>query len=374
MGYNAKIIHGTLLKGMRFFRLRSFSLMINKIIHLCLFQFVFIAIAAHADNHAPAAAVHTEAAVAIEMAPVVWVMGTVIGRFDSKIAAEIEGQLKTVLDVGEQVAVGDVLATIEDTTYRIAAQEIEAEIRPIETMVGFYRREAARLEKLAQQNNAAKNKLEETEASRDEALANIRVVKAKLAMAHDNLRKTKILAPFAGIITERLKAPGEHVEAGDQIIRLIDTTRLEIKAYIQKASFSQVKAGDTLKIKGPTGTADGTVRAMIPVGDDVSRLYEVRVQFTQASWSAGTAVQLACPIKERHKVIAVSRDALVIRQAGLFVYKINAANQAEVIPVKTGISNATHIEVIGDINENDRIVIRGNERLRPGQTVKIING
>ena len=348
--------------------------MIIKIARFFLFQFVVFSPSVIAGGSMPAAIVQVEKAASIEIAPTIWVNGTVIGRYDSKIAAEVEGTLETVLDVGDRVSKNGVIAEVDDTTYKLAMNEIETEIKPIEAMVKFYRREAERLEKLAKQNNAAKNQLDQTQASRDEALAKIRVVKAKLAMAQDNLKRTTVRAPFTGVVTERFKAPGERVEAGDQIVRLINTEMVEVQARIQQESFDYIHAGDILKIKGPTGVIDGIVRTVIPVGDDISRLYEIRVGFDQPDWPAGTAVQIASPIKDKRNVIAVSRDALVIRQSGIIIYKINSNNQAVSVPVTTGISNLTHIQVIGDVNENDKIVIRGNERLRPGQTVRIING
>jgi len=348
--------------------------MINKITRLFLLLLFVFSMLANADGGAPPAIVQVEEAVNIEIAPFIWVPGTVIGRFDSKIAAEVVGTLKSVLDVGDRVDENDVIAKVDDTIYQLALIEIETEIRPIETMLEFHRREAKRLEKLAKQNHAARNQLDQTQSSRDEALAKIRVVKAKLAMARDSLNRTVVRAPFAGVVTERLKNPGERVDAGDPIVRLINTDMVEIQARIQQQSFAYIQSGDVLKIKGRSGEVNGIVRTVIPVGDDVSRLYEIRVSFDQADWSAGTAVQIACPIKGKQYVIAVSRDALVIRQSGIVVYRINSNNQAVPVPVKTGISNATHIQVIGDIKENDKIVIRGNERLRPGQTVQIIQG
>ena len=348
--------------------------MINKISCFFLFQLAFVSFSAIAGDSMPPAIVQVEEAANIEIAPFVWVSGTVIGRFDSKIAAEVEGTIETVLDVGDRVNKNDVIAKVEDTTYRLAVNEIQAEIKPIKTMVEFFQREADRLEKLAKQNNAAKNQLDQTQASRDEALAKIRVVNAKLAMASDDLKRTVVRAPFSGVVTERLKAPGERVDVGDQIVRLIDTDRVEVQARIKQESFKYIKSGDKIKIRGPSSEIIGTVRVAIPVGDDVSRLYEIRIEFNKEDWAAGTAVKVASPIDEKKNVIAVPRDALVIRQNGVVVYKINGNNQAELIPVETGISNTSHIQVLGNINEHDQIVTRGNERLRPGQTVEIYTG
>jgi RND family efflux transporter MFP subunit len=322
----------------------------------------------------PPAVVQVEEAVNIEIAPFIWVSGTVIGRFDSKISAEVNGVLKSVLDVGERVDENDVIAKIDDLKYQLALNEINAQVKPIETMVEFHRKEADRLAELAKQNNAAKNQLDETQANHDEAQAEIKVIRAKLAMANDELKKTTVRAPFSGVISERFKMKGERVDSGDEIVRLINTDTLEIQARVPQQSIQYIKAGDTLITKGPSAEIKGNVRTVIPVGDDVSRLYEIRVEFDKSEWSAGTAVQVASPMSRQQKVIAVPRDALVIRQSGVVIYRINNENISEVIPVKTGIANTTHIQVIGNVSEHDKIVVRGNERLRPGQKVQLMGG
>ena len=341
---------------------------IEQLLLLCLFAltpFVFA-------GGMPKAIVKVENASNIEIAPTIWVSGTVIGRSDSKIAAEVTGVLENILDVGDQLEKNEVIAEIDDLKYRLALNEISAEVKPIETMVEFFRKEAERLEKLAKQNNAARNQLDQTQASHDEALAKIKIIKAKLAMARDDLDKTTVRAPFSGVVMERYKTPGERVDAGDQIVRLINTGKIEVQARIPQKSFKHINAGDILSIKGPSGVIKGTVRVAIPVGDDISRLYEIRIEFENTTWPVGTAVQVASPLDKKQNVIAVPRDALVIRQSGVVIYRINDENQAELIPVETGIANTTHIQVMGNINENDRIVIRGNERLRPGQTVQVM--
>jgi RND family efflux transporter MFP subunit len=349
--------------------------MINKISRLFLLHLAILSSSAIAGGGAPPTIVQVDEAVDIEIAPFIYVSGTVIGRYDSKIAAEVDGTLKTVLEVGDRVNAGDIIAQVDDKTYQLALEQIAAEIKPIETMVEFHRREAERLEKLAEKNNAARNQLDKTQASRDEALANIRVVNARLAIARDNLNRTTVRAPFAGVVTERFKTQGERVDKGDQIVRLINTEKLEVQGRIQQQSYKYIKDGDRLTIKSSTGEeVDGIVRTVIPVGDDISRLYEIRVEISAADWPVGAAVLIATPVEEKQNVITVSRDALVIRQSGVVVYKINSNDMAELVPVKTGISNGTRIQVIGDIKVSDKIVVRGNERLRPGQSVKIVSG
>lgn len=342
---------------------------IPAILSLCLFC-VFNVVA----GGGPPTLVKVDNAVTMKIAPTIWVSGTVIGRYDSSISAEVEGRLETILDVGDRANKGDVIARIDATRYRLAIEEIEAEIPPIETMVGFYTKEAERLEKLAQQNNAARNQLDQTIANRDEAQARIRQVKSRLASAKDDLDRTTILSPFTGVIAERIKSPGERVEQGDEVVRLVDTENLEIQAFIQRSSFINLNTGDELKVTSPDGETTAKVSALIPVGDRESRLFEMRLALAGSEWTAGSAVKVSAPVAKQQSVLAVPRDALVIRQSGTVVYKINNDNTAQMVPVTTGIANTTHIQVFGDLQADDRVVIRGNERLQPGATVTVIGG
>lgn len=326
----------------------------------------------HAEGRPPAI-VSTMPAVNKSIAPYVWVTGTVIGRFDSHISAEVEGQLEMILDVGDRVEKGDVIAKVEDTIYKLALNEIQSGIKPIETMVEFYKMEVSRLDSLSKKNNAAKNLLDETEASRDEALARIRMIRARLASARDDLARTEIRAPFPGVISERIKSPGERVEQNDEIVRLINVDKLEVRAYIRRRAYHNIQINDALLIEGSETKLTGKVRTLIPVGASQSRLYEIRVEFENPDWHAGTAVRVSTPIDTERRVVAVPRDALVIRQSGTMIYRINADNIAELIPVKTGIADSDYIEVLGNVAAGDQIVIRGNERLRPGQSVQITN-
>jgi multidrug efflux pump subunit AcrA (membrane-fusion protein) len=73
------------------------------------------------------------------------------------------------------------------------------------------------------------------------------------------------------------------------------------------------------------------------------------------------------------KVLAVPRDALVLRRAGTAVYRISDDQSAQRIEVTTGIASGNLIEVQGDLSRGDQVVVRGGERLRPGQKVSILN-
>ena len=358
------------------FHLTKLNLMIpimNNLFKIFVFQFLFFLTNLSAEDNIPSVIVETEEAATIEISPSIWTSGSIISQNDSKIASEVKGKIIEILDVGEQVKKGDVIARIENTKYQLSYNEIKSEIEPIESLLIYYTSETERLKKLAGNNNAAKNELEKIQANKNESIAKINLIKSKLETARDLLDRTIIRAPFDGITVNRFKSIGEIVDPNDEIIRLVDIDNLEIKSHIQKKSLPYVNIGDALEIKIDSSSMMGVVNKLIPVGDNISRLYEIRVQFSNKIWPVGTAVKVACPIKQKQNVLVVPRDALVIRQSGIAIYRINTQDRAELIPVQTGISNTKYIQVIGDVSIGDEIVIRGNERLRPGQAVKIIN-
>ncbi|MEE9141490.1 MAG: hypothetical protein V3U59_02150 [Gammaproteobacteria bacterium] len=70
-------------------------------------------------------------------------------------------------------------------------------------------------------------------------------------------------------------------------------------------------------------------------------------------------------------VVAVPRDALILRQDNVYLFKVTDEGTVEQVAVRTGVGNGRMIEVQGDVRPGDRIVVRGGERLQPGQAVTI---
>ena len=114
------------------------------------------------------------------------------------------------------------------------------------------------------------------------------------------------------------------------------------------------------------------MRTLVPVGDLQSHLYELRLDVNVENWLAGQDVRVAVPTGAPRAVMAINRDALVLRRTGISVFRVNSDNKAERIDVTTGIASGDLIEIKGAVNAGDKIVIRGSERLRPGQDVSII--
>lgn len=338
---------------------------------ICITLFFVSSIVSAADMAVPVQVVDARN---IELAPGIWIAGTVISHQDARISSEVEGRIELLVEIGDEINEGEIIAKIDDTTIRMQLEEARAEISPIEAKLNFFNRQAERLNQLAKQNNAAKNRLDEVNSDRDQMRGELSMMNTRLAQARDKLNRTTILAPFNGVVAERFKEAGEWAKIGDELVRLVNTESTEIQGRIQQQSATFIKKGDSIEVTDGQARTMATVRTLVPVGDDISRLYEIRLDFDETAWLAGHAVRIKVPTAIPQNVLVVPRDALVIRENTIKVFRILEDNTAEAVYVKTGIANDMLIEVTGDINEGDKIVVRGNERLLPQQQVNIQQG
>ena len=306
------------------------------------------------------------------LAPVTWYPGTVISRNQARVAAEVEGRLEWVADIGTAIAGGEVVARLDDALLRQSLAENEAAVARESARLTYLAAQVKRLEKLVTRNTATRSRLEEAVAERDISRSELRAARARVALTMERLHRTRIKAPFGGIVTERVRQSGEWAKSGEAVVRIVDAGALEVQIWIPIAALAFVKEGSELALQASPDRTSATVRTIVPVGDNRSRLYEVRLGIDGRSWPVGQDVRVAIPTAAARKVVAIPRDALVLRRDGAAVYRVDGKGLADRVAVTPGIAQDELIEVDG-ISPGDRVVVRGGERLRPGQPVRIMN-
>jgi len=330
--------------------------------------------AALAQGGARAANVRVALASIQSIAPDTIVPGTVVSRSDARLAAEVTGQLIEVAEVGTFANSGDAVARIEDTIITLQKEELLAEVQRAKARLKYLESEERRYVKLAESNLAAATKLEETRSDRDVSRGDLKVAKSRLAQVEDQLSRTTIRAPFNGIVVERLLMPGERVDIGENVVRMVNQQYLEVIARVPLEYYSFVKPGQELAIRTGNVLTSGTVRAVVAVGSENTHQFELRLDIEGNSFPVGQTLRVSVPTSSVREALVVPRDALVLRPGGITVFVVDSDQNAKQIMVTTGIGSGDQIEVIGDLSDGDMVIIRGNERLRPGQSVSIMEG
>jgi len=266
------------------------------------------------------------------------------------------------------------VARIEDTAIRLRRDELLAQVESVRARLKYLESEERRYVQLAESNLAAATKLEETLSDRDVSRSDLQVAKARLAQVEDQLARTRIRAPFSGIVVERLMMPGERVDTGKNVVRMVDQQHLEVIARAPLEYYSFVSPGQQLELRTGSVITSGLVRTVVAVGSENTHQFELRLDIESDRFPVGQTLRVSVPTSLARDALVVPRDALVLRPEGISVFVVDKNQKAKQVMVTTGIGSGEQIEVSGDLDDGDTVIIRGNERLRPGQTVNIMQG
>ncbi|MEQ8992775.1 MAG: efflux RND transporter periplasmic adaptor subunit [Pseudomonadales bacterium] len=321
-------------------------------------------------------AVEVAHAVVLEEAPRIWVPGTVLSRQDAEIGVEVEGRLIHVVDPGSRVEAGAPLAQLDDRAWRFELREAESRMARLDARLAFLDKEVSRLSRLSAADSVARNQLEELETERamvqqDHALAVVDRDRAAY-----RIEQAKISAPYAGQVVERLAELGEYAQRGQSVVRLVNLQDREVRAMAPLRVAPFLAEGQSVPVRwdDETESVQLSISTIIPVGDLGSRSFELRLRLAASHWVIGAPMEVGLPTAAPRLVIAVPRDALVLRNEDTWIYRINGDGVAERLSVDTGIGIGEFVEVKGGVAAGDRVVVRGAETLRHGQPVRDVSG
>lgn len=297
--------------------------------------------------------------------------GTVISTRDALISSELTGRLTWVAEVGQQVPRGEPLAVIEDHLLQLQLRDDWAEIERTKADIEYNRRQIKRLEKLAKQNNTAKAELDEMKSRLEMLIQEQRIAEVNRERTLYDLERSRVRAPYDGVVVSREMSAGEYTEPGLALVRLVDTLTLEISVNAPLRVARYVQPGADVQVESNDIQLLAKVRGVVPVGDARSRMMELRLELEPGHWHIGEAVTVELPDGESQAALSVPRDALVLRNDEVYLFTVSPEKKAVKIPVTTGAGRGSRISILADLEVGDAVVVRGAERLQEGQRVKV---
>jgi len=296
--------------------------------------------------------------------------GTVVSRNDARISSEVGGTLAWIAEPGTLVRRGDTVARLDGERLSLALRDNEAAVKRLEAQLQLLATQRARLETLGK-GVVSLSQLDE--AVSRERMAEQDVEQARVARdrARLDLNRATVRAPFAGIVAERVQQAGEYVAGGATLLRLVNDRELEVVARAPLTSADTVSAGAEALLVDGARSAKGTVRAVIPVGDERSRMVELRIALADRSLRVGAPVRVEIAPRNVRPVVTVPRDAVILRQGESYVMRVKSDNTAERVVVALGPGRDNQVQIDGLLRAGDRVIVRGGERLEPGQTVSV---
>jgi RND family efflux transporter MFP subunit len=357
---------------------------------VCLALFSAAASVSDAVAQARAAPVAVDKVRAEALAQTMPVIGRFVARESGIVATRIAERVRTTpVQVGDRVKKGAVLAKLSDDRLIGARKRLAAERRRAAAKIDRSRTTMAKFDQNLRRVSALKNSnayrqdrqddaerdLEASASALAEAEAEHARVEADFSLAEIAIRDATIRAPYAGVVTDRHTVAGNYVRVGDPIVTLLNDTDLEIEADVPDNRVSGLMEGVAITAGLQGGQRiKATVRAVVPDENPRTRTRAVRFvpQFPdgQSQIARNQSVTVLIPIGTTRDVVTVHKDAVVVKKGKQLVYVVTDG-KAGIRPVVVGESVGGRFEIKKGLKPGDVVVIRGNERLRPDQAVKI---
>lgn len=307
--------------------------------------------------------------------------GRIFSRHDAALSLTVPGELEWVLEPGTRVEKGQVIARLDQQPILLRKQELEHQVEREQVSTDYLNKELARLRRLQEYNNASQRLVDESETNRDISILQARSLQARIDQLDDELRRSQLVAPYAGVIAERHKRGGEYARIGDVIVRLVDLDTLELRLQVPVVYLSRVEPGETVHFTPQGGQLLGekpqqyraVVRTVIPAADINSQTFEVRADLADngtRDMIAGQLANVRVEIASNEPALQIPRDAIVLRAEGGYVFRIDEDDKASQVWVEVGEGASDWVSVSGELQAGDWVAVRGVERLQDGQAVR----
>lgn len=304
-------------------------------------------------------------------------VGTAEPWLETVVAAEEEGLVtKTHVDEGERVKEGQTLCEQDVSQLRLNIKAAKAALAEGEVLQAQAQREWERQKRLYSINSVSEKAYEDSLFKADAAKKKVARLQADLAALEDRLKKRTILAPTTGYVVERHCLVGQWLGEGQSVVTVVALDPIRFIVPVPERYVASVNAGEKASVTFdalPNRAFEGVIAAVIPRADKATRTFPVRVEISNPDGAikAGMLGRVELPVGTPQTALLVPKDALVLSGMDSSVYVVND-EKARLVPVERGGAYGEFIEVKGDLRAGLKVVIRGNERLRPGQPVRIV--
>lgn len=300
----------------------------------------------------------------VSISETVSAVGTLRANESVVIKPEIPGRIERIhFDGGAQVRKGALLVSLDASVAAAEAEQIRAEL-------GLAQANHQRTADLARQRFVSDRAL-------DEAAANLKVLEARLKLAQARLAKSRLVAPFAGMLGLRNVSVGDFVSDGDALVTLEDVSRMKVDLRLPERYFGQLRPGQRLQAAFdayPGRKFEATLEAIDVKVDADGRSLVVRGRMPndEGLLRSGMFAKVTLELAQRDDAILIPEEAVFPAGDEQFVYLIDDG-KATRARVRTGVRRDGKVQILEGVRGGDLVVTAGQQKLaRDGSEVRIV--
>lgn len=299
--------------------------------------------------------------------------GEVRASARSELAAGVEGAVwRVTVREGDGIRRGRLLVQVDDRLPRARVEVAEAEVQRAQQNLEQAKVELRRLNQL-REGIVPAIELDRARTTRSVAKADLRRARANLTEAKAQLALTAVRAPFDGAVVRRLVDRGDWVKVGDPVMEVVRTEDPEVQVDASSDVLSQLAPKDAAVGRQPgRRPVPLQVLGVVPALDPIRRTARIRLGVAEGDHDLvpGAPIDVQFDLAVRRAGVVVPRDALLVSPSETRVARV-VDGTAELFPVEVLVRSSSVALVRSDtLQVGDLVVVQGNERLRPGQSVQ----
>ena len=314
--------------------------------------------------------------------------------------SQISGRVDYLpIKLGQAVKKGQLLAELYNPEAAPAARSARVRWQQLQDQQGQQLRDFERISALYEQGQASRQDFEQARTALNSANDAALGAESEYQRASGLDQERQIRAPFKGVITSISTDVGEVVSPGQALLQVADPSAVEVEVVVSSAIAASVKPGHTVTVRLPLqsgvqrnvqtnvqtnvstnapinrtslNSADITARVTeVSPFRDRTALPSVVLEFDSKVVTSGTAVsaQFKMPVGQ---AFVVPSNALVRQGMRVIVYRLMASNTVEPVAVTLGAVQTEGIQISGELDDGDRIIVTGSQRLFHGASVQVM--
>lgn len=305
--------------------------------------------------------------------------GEVRARQESALSFQVPGRLvKRLVDAGDRVAAGQVLAELDASDYALQAQAAQAQLVAAEAEQRRAAADLARYRALAAQQLVSRSALEAQQTAHDAAAAQVRALRAQQAVAANQAGYARLVAPAAGVVASRQAEVGQVLAAGQPVLTLATDAGREVAVALPESRIAEFRLGQRARVElwnAPGRVLAGTLREIAAAADPQTRTYAARVALEQAegvSLGQSARVYLEDASEGLSVPLAAVQGTPGTPQASVWTVD-PATGKLSRTAVRVARWGRERAGLAGGVEPGQWVVAAGGHLLREGQVVRAVD-
>ena len=283
---------------------------------------------------------------------------------EAGVVAKVGGEVRQLLvEEGDMVVAGQVLARLDGDRLRLDLAEIEANLRKLE-------RDYKRQLELSQRGLVAKGTAENAKYDLD-------ALKASYDSARLELGYTEIRAPIAGVVSARYIKVGNTISPNDPAFRVTNLDPLVAYVHVPEKEYRKLAPGQSAEVLVDALGGErfaGTISRVSPTVDPKTGTFRARIEVPDATrrLKPGMFARVNIVYERHENALQLPRTSILDADGGQSVFVV-VKDKAEQRTIRTGLANNGWVEVLEGLQGDERVVVVGQAGLKSGTAVKVVD-